>query len=65
MTAVAIKGTVTVEEAAARLGIGRSLAYALVRAGDFPVPVIRAGKRVVVPLRPLERLLDGEEASAA
>ncbi len=37
-----------VETAASVLGIGRTTAYALVRAHDFPVPVLRVGKRYVV-----------------
>src|SRR6266540_3515766 len=43
--------------AAAILGIGRSQAYRLVAAGQFPAPVIRAGTRVVVPVAGLLRLL--------
>src|SRR5262245_6317515 len=35
--------TTTVPAAASILGIGRTLAYELVGAGWFPVPVIRAG----------------------
>lgn len=50
---------VRVEEAAARLGIGRTLAWKLVRAGR--IPSIRLGKRVLVPVRALERL--AEEAA--
>ncbi len=43
--------------AAAILGIGRSQAYRLVAAGQFPTPVIRAGTRVIVPVAGLLRLL--------
>jgi hypothetical protein len=43
--------------AASVLGIGRTLAYQLVAAGQFPVPVVRAGSRVLVPVRPLLHLL--------
>jgi hypothetical protein len=51
-------GTATdLPTAACVLGIGRTLAYDLVRAGQFPVPVIRAGKRVIVPVAPLLKLL--------
>ena len=56
--------TCTVEEAARLLGIGRSLAYEAVRQGTFPVGVIRVGSRYLVPLAPLERLLNGEGAKA-
>ena len=47
----------TLATAAQVLGIGRSLAYELVATNQFPVPVIRAGTRVVVPVRPLLQLL--------
>lgn len=49
--------TYTVEEAADRLGIGRTLAYELIRCGEFPVGVIRLGRRIVVPRAPLDELL--------
>lgn len=39
--------TVTVEQAAKLLGIGRSTAYELVRTGDLPS--LRLGRRIVVP----------------
>jgi excisionase family DNA binding protein len=52
--------TVTVEIAARMLGIGRQLAYELVRVGRFPTPVIRVGRRVVIPREPFERALRGE-----
>jgi excisionase family DNA binding protein len=39
--------TVTVEQAAKLLGIGRSTAYELVQAGD--IPSLRLGRRIVVP----------------
>ncbi len=42
----------TVEEAARRLGIGRSLAWRLVRRGDLPS--IRLGRLVRIPGRALE-----------
>lgn len=42
----------TVEEAAERLGIGRTLAWRLVRSGDLPV--VRLGRCVRVPCQALE-----------
>ncbi len=48
--------TVTVPEAAAILGISRSFAYELIGRGELPV--VRFGRRVVVPRRALETLLD-------
>ena len=47
--------TLTVEEAAKLLGIGRQLAYDRVKTGD--IPVIKIGRRLVVPRRALEKLL--------
>lgn len=53
--------------AAAILGIGRSQAYRLVAAGQFPAPVIRIGTRVIVPVAGLLRLLlvDDTDPTAA
>ncbi len=39
--------------AARLLGIGRSSAYELVRTGQWPTPVIRAGRLIRVPTAPL------------
>jgi len=44
--------TLSVEEAAALLGISRALAYNLVRRGELPR--LQLGRRVVVPKRALE-----------
>lgn len=49
--------TLSVHEAGELLGIGRTTAYALARAGDFPVPVIRVGSQYRVPSAPLLALL--------
>lgn len=48
----------TVEEAARRLGIGRSLAWRLVRNGDLPS--VRLGRLVRVPRRSLEAWLGAQ-----
>lgn len=55
--------TATVTEAARRLGIGRNQAYAAVRRGELPV--IRIGKRLLVPVAVLDRMLNGETGGAA
>jgi excisionase family DNA binding protein len=47
--------TVSVEEAAAILGISRGAAYASARTGE--IPTIRIGKRLLVPKAALEKLL--------
>ena len=46
----------SVEEAAALLGISRDLAYGLVTRGELPS--VRLGRRLVVPRRALEDRLD-------
>jgi len=46
-----------VETAASILRIGRTTAYRLVGEGDFPVPVLRVGKRYVVAVENLLALL--------
>jgi excisionase family DNA binding protein len=47
--------TITIKEAAAVLGIKRSLAYELARRGE--IPVLRLGRRLVVPRAGLNELL--------
>jgi excisionase family DNA binding protein len=49
--------TLTIEEVAAALGIGRTLAYDLARRDELPVPVLRLGRRLVVSRVALERTL--------
>ena len=46
-----------VPTAAKVLGIGRSLAYDLVRRGEWPTQVLRIGKLIKIPTEPLVRLL--------
>jgi len=46
----------TVQEAARMLGVGRATAYEGVRTGV--IPSVRIGRRLLVPRRALERLLD-------
>ena len=48
--------TMTVEQAAAALNISRGLAYQAAR--DGRIPAIRIGRRLLVPRRALERLLE-------
>lgn len=50
--------TLSIEETAAVLGIGRNLAYELARTGQ--IPVIRLGRRMLVPRQQLEAMLAGE-----
>lgn len=43
--------------AATMLGIGRTVAYRLVRQGKWPTPVLRLGNQIKVPSAPLLELL--------
>ena len=52
---LAERQTLTVEEAARVLGIGRSAAYIAARRGDLPA--IRIGRRYLIPRVALERML--------
>jgi excisionase family DNA binding protein len=48
----------SITEAAALLGVGRTLAYQMAKSGELPT--VRLGRRVVVPRAQLEQLLAGE-----
>lgn len=50
--------TLTVEQAAKLLGIGRSTAYELVHTGE--IPSLRLGRRIVVPRVRLAEMLSGD-----
>jgi predicted site-specific integrase-resolvase len=50
---------VDVTTAATMLGIGRTLAYRLVKTGQWPTPLIRVGRLIKVPTQPLLELLRG------
>jgi hypothetical protein len=49
--------TTDVETAGAILGIGRTKAYELAKNGEFPVKLLRIGRRYVVPIPALMALL--------
>jgi hypothetical protein len=49
--------TTDVATAGAILGIGRSKAYELAKTGDFPVTVLRIGRRYLVPTSAILALL--------
>ena len=55
--------TITVTEAAQRLGIGRNSAYAA--AHDGTIPTIKIGRRLVVPVAALDRMLSGDRPEPA
>ncbi len=52
--------TTDVETAASILGFGRTKAYELAKSGDFPVRLLRIGRRYVVPVPAILRLLGAE-----
>jgi hypothetical protein len=63
-TEQAVRGlgmTTDVETAGAILGIGRTKAYELAQAGEFPVRIVRIGRRYVVPVAAILRLLGADE----
>jgi len=55
--------TLTVEEAAKLLGVSRGSAYGAVRSGELPV--VRLGRRLLVPRQALERMLAETPKEAA
>lgn len=50
------KLTLTVPEAAALLGIGKSLAYTAIQRGE--IPCIRVGHRLLVPVAALRLMME-------
>jgi excisionase family DNA binding protein len=57
--------TVSVEVAAARLGLSRGKAYELARQNALPVPVLRFGRKMAIPARALDQLLLVESPESA
>ena len=55
--------TMSVEQAAVRLGIGRRLAYEAAKRGELPV--IRIGSRIRVSKVGLDEMLKGEKTPAS
>lgn len=53
----ALPAVIDLAAAARLLGVGRTVAYELVRTGRWPTPVIRVGKLIRVPSAPLLELL--------
>ncbi len=58
------KSTVTGPEAFEVLGIKRSTGYRLIAAGLFPLPVIRLGHQIRIPIAALSRLLENGGVAA-
>ena len=58
-----VRWTMTVDEAAKCLGVSRTLAYEMVRRGELPS--LKLGRRIVVPVPALERMLGIETLESA
>lgn len=56
-TAFGEPATVSASEAFAQLGIDRTTGYRAIQQGTFPLPTIRVGRLIKVPVAPLRRLL--------
>ena len=50
-------GCVSAEEAFRQLGIDRTTGYRAIKDGTFPLPVVRVGRLIKVPIAALRRLL--------
>ena len=57
------KLTLTVDEAARCLGIGRNSAYEAIARGE--IPAVKIGKRLLVPRAALEKMLSGNDSKNA
>lgn len=53
--------TVTIPVAGRMLGIGQTKAYALAKAGEFPVRVLKLGSQLRVSISQLEAYLAGDD----
>lgn len=56
--------TVTLAEAAVVLGISERTAYRLAAADEFPVPVLKIGRRRMVAKVQLDAFLAGEQVAS-
>ncbi len=54
----ALPPAIDVPTAAQVLGVGKGLAYELVRRGQWPTPVLRVGRFIKIPTAPLIALMD-------
>jgi hypothetical protein len=62
---LALPVVVDVVTAGRAFGLGRDTAYALARTGEFPVPVLRLGRRLVVTRSALLAALGLEDTASA
>lgn len=57
--------TMTIEEVAVQLGIGRTLAYSLAQRNELPVPVLKLGRRLVVSRVALDQVMTQVKSSSS
>ena len=57
--------TLNIDDVAPLLGINRSTAYELIRRKEFPLPVIRLGRRLVISRQAVDDLLGSSTRGAA
>jgi predicted DNA-binding transcriptional regulator AlpA len=60
-----LPAVVDLPTAARVLGIGRTVAYRLVRSGQWPTPVLRVGRLLRVPTAPLLELVGASAAASS
>jgi excisionase family DNA binding protein len=58
MTTSVLPATYTIDEYAQKLGVGRNTAYEAAHRGE--IPVIKIGKRLLVPRAAGDKMLEGE-----
>lgn len=63
MVAIRERPTVDVPIACAALAISTWSGYQSIKRGDFPVPTLTIGRRIVVPTAPLRRALGLQESA--
>jgi len=51
------RAAVSVGEFAAMTGVSEWTAYESIRAGTFPIPTLKVGRRIVIPAEPLRAAL--------
>jgi hypothetical protein len=54
---LALPATIDLPTACRALGLGRTLGYQLAQRGEFPCPVLRIGRRYLVPTAGIHALL--------
>jgi hypothetical protein len=63
LEAIRSQPTVNVDIACRALSVSPWAGYQAIKRGDFPVPTLSVGRRIVVPTAPLRRALGLEESA--